>query len=177
MTPSPTQDTVITALRTFLLAVLPVGTDVILAQVNRVPEPTDPNFVLMTPIRQIRLSTNVRSDEIPPISSTSSITQSVEHVIQMDVHGPASGDNAVVIATLLRDQYGVDQFAAVDENVIPLYSEDPRQLPFINAESQYEDRWVIEAYIQANQTITITQQFADVVDVTLLEVDATYPPS
>jgi hypothetical protein len=55
---SLTQPQVMAALRRFLLNALPSNTDVILAQVNRVPEPRRPNFVVMTPLRQARLETN-----------------------------------------------------------------------------------------------------------------------
>lgn len=55
---TPTQSDVLTVLRAFLLAVLP-GLEVVLAQVNRVPEPKGSDFVTMTPLFQNRLSTNV----------------------------------------------------------------------------------------------------------------------
>jgi lysophospholipase L1-like esterase len=59
VTIAPTQVQVQTALRTFLAAILPAGTDIIIAQQNRVPEPSSSNFVVMTPIRMTRLRTNV----------------------------------------------------------------------------------------------------------------------
>lgn len=59
MTPSPTQSNVMAALRSFLLAVLPAGVEVLQAQLNRVPEPSGANYVLMTPRRLTRLRTNV----------------------------------------------------------------------------------------------------------------------
>lgn len=60
---SPTQSDIAAALRSFLLSVVPAGVEVILAQANRVPEPASPNFIVMTPLRMPRLSTNVDSDE------------------------------------------------------------------------------------------------------------------
>lgn len=65
MTPSPTTSQVLASLRTFLLAVLPAtGSDglpveVILAQINRVPEPKASDFVIITPTRFERIETNV----------------------------------------------------------------------------------------------------------------------
>ena len=58
---APDQSAVLKALRTFLLSILPSKVEVILAQVNRVPEPKAKDFVLMTPIRRERLETNVDS--------------------------------------------------------------------------------------------------------------------
>jgi hypothetical protein len=56
---TPSQSDTTTALRSFLIGyVLPPNVDVILAQVNRVAEPSNPDFVMMTPIRRRRLETN-----------------------------------------------------------------------------------------------------------------------
>jgi hypothetical protein len=54
----PTQSDAATALRAFLLEVMPAGTEVVLGQPNQVPEPAGDNFVVMTPIRIMRLGTN-----------------------------------------------------------------------------------------------------------------------
>jgi hypothetical protein len=98
-------------------------------------------------------------------------------VMQIDVHGPNSADNAQVISTLMRDDYAVQFFKALSSTVAPLYADDPKQIPFVNDQQQYEDRWVIEAMLQANQTVPVPQQFADVIGpVVLVPVEATYPP-
>src|SRR6185437_12579299 len=55
---SLTEDQAFTALRAFLLSILPAGVEVVQAQDNRVPEPSGADFVLMTPLRQERLSYN-----------------------------------------------------------------------------------------------------------------------
>lgn len=119
-----------------------------------------------------------------------------EWTIQLDVHGPNSANNAVIITTLWRDNYAVEQFAQFQaappgwnqlppgggntlvfpfNAMAPLWVEDARQAPFINAEEQYENRWVIDAKLQTNQVVTVSQQFADTVDVGLLNVDVTFP--
>jgi hypothetical protein len=152
-----TEPQAFTALRAFLLAILPAGTDAVRGQVNRVPEPACPNFVIMTPIHRMRLATNVDSYDdaaltgsiagttltvtavefgtiqvgapvygagvaaataitapgtgtggvgtyvISPAQSVTSqalfagiahVSQSTQITIQLDVHGPASADNA-----------------------------------------------------------------------------------
>ena len=54
-----TEVAVFTALRSFLLQIVPVpGTEVIRAQINRVPEPKTTNFILMTQVTRTRLATN-----------------------------------------------------------------------------------------------------------------------
>jgi len=101
--------------------------------------------------------------------------QPTEVVMQVDVHGPNSADNVQIISTLFRDAYGVMKFNEINANITPLFTSDPRQVPFMNAEQQLETRWIIEAHLQVNQQVLVPQQFADVVEIDLINVDATYP--
>lgn len=96
--------------------------------------------------------------------------------VQLDVHGPASGDNAQVLATLLRDEYATTLFSASGLDLQTLYAADPRrQAPFVNAENQWEERWVVTASLQANWMVQVPQDFADRVNVELINVDVVYP--
>lgn len=106
------------------------------------------------------------------------VVQNTKIVIQADVHGPNSADNAQVISTLLRDSYGIQSFADQSPNygVTPLFTEDPRQMPFVNGEQQYEDRYVVEIALQVNPVISVPQQFADAATVEAISVEATFPP-
>ena len=106
---------------------------------------------------------------------TMAAMQETEVTIQADVHGPAAADNAARIATLFRDQFGVDAFAAQGVALAPLYTSDPRQMPFDNGEQQVEERWVIDLVMQANVTVTTTGQFADQLSATAEAVEAAYP--
>ena len=102
--------------------------------------------------------------------------QSGEAVIQLDVHGPNGADNATKVSTLLRDDYGVAAFAALNPRVVPLYADDPRQMPFINENQQYEDRWIVEVHLQVNAVVSgIPQEFADVYSVDVISVEAEFP--
>ncbi len=103
-------------------------------------------------------------------SGVQDISQSVEITYQLDVHGPGSSDNAETITTLMRDDYAVEAFAALNPAVSPLHADDPRQMAFINEESQYEDRWIVEALIQAVQTLAVPQQAAAQLQVGLYRV-------
>lgn len=58
VTISPSQSDMQTALRSFMLSVLPTDCDIVAAQDNRVAEPSMANFVVVTPIRFVRLATN-----------------------------------------------------------------------------------------------------------------------
>lgn len=245
ITVTPNQADIQSALRTFLLTLLPAGTEVVEGQDNRVPEPNSPNFVVMTTIRRPRLATNLDSyvdnfylgsiadttmtvsqidqgevkigatvfgiDVAPNTTIASQLTglpggvgtyaitpsqalnsrllasgeiqamQSTDVVIQLDFHSPdvaVANDMAQIISTMFRDSYAVSAFAAIIDDVIPLYADDPIQVPFINGEMQYETRWIVNAHIQANQTVKgIPQQFADQVQTGIINVDAVYPPA
>lgn len=111
------------------------------------------------------------------------ILQPTKITMQLDVHGPTSSDNAQLISTLFRDEYATDFFAQACLNlnlpelaVAPLYADDPLQTVFVNAEDQMEFRYVVEAVIQANQSIIVPSQFAGNLNLNLIDVDATYPP-
>lgn len=234
---SPTQSQEFEALRTFLLSILPDGVQVFQAQINRVSEPSVSDFVVMTPLRRPRLSTNVDMSadvkfigsmdgnllnvtsvafgtvltgsqvlgigvaantrigvqlngtsggvgqyKLSPSQTLSnqilssgqlSIMQPTQWEVQLDVHGPDSADNAQIISTLFRDGYATENFSDL---VSPLYADDPQQIPFINGEDQYENRWVINAVMQVNPVVAVPQQYADTIDITLQNVEATFPP-
>lgn len=243
--PVPGQFGELTALRNFLISVLPTGTDVILAQVNRVPEPTSANFCVMTPISRARLGTNIDvcidcaftgsiAGNVLTVSAmnlgtivlghqllgvdltgvpiiltqtsgtpggigayTLSVTQGTvtsevlacgvfealeptQICIQIDVHGDPlndlSADNSQTITTLFRDSWAVDQFASYGYAVTPLFCEAAKQIPWQDENQQIENRWVIDAYLEAKQVVTVPQAFAAAVKVGLIDVDAAYPP-
>ena len=104
------------------------------------------------------------------------ILQPVDLEVQLDVHGPGSADNAQIISTLFRDDYACEFFAAQSAEIAPLYADDPRQLPFVNDQNQYENRWVVAAHLQVNATVTVGQQFAAALAAGIISVEATYPP-
>ncbi len=114
-------------------------------------------------------------------SGAKSITQAAQVCIQLDFHsgaGGAAGNMAQTVSTLLRDAYGTQKFAEQDPPVAaPLYADDPRLMPFLNGEQQYEWRWVVEAMLQVNQTVSVPAQYADSIDVEIVSVDVAYPPS
>ena len=107
-------------------------------------------------------------------AGTTSLLQKAECVIQVDVHGPHATDNAQIISTTFRDEYGVELFGGSSGLISPLYADDPRQMPFMNAEQQYENRAIVEVHLQVNQTVIVPQQFATAVEVDIVEAE--YPP-
>ncbi|AYJ74279.1 hypothetical protein phiE131_013 [Burkholderia phage phiE131] len=177
VTISITESQVFTALRSFLLGILPAGVEVVKAQGNGVGEPVGGDFVVMNSIASPRIATNVEGYTDPGTNpGTRNSMQAIEARIQLNVHGPNSGDNAAIISTLFRDEYACIQFATVNPDIQPLYSEIPRQMPFINGENQFEQRWIIELALQYNPITQTPQDFADEVIPQIVSVDAAYPP-
>lgn len=236
---SLTEEQIFTALRSFLLSILPSGIEVVQAQTNYVAPPSGSDYVTMTSSMTERLSTNV--DDTADALCTGSIAGTVltitavqygtirvgspvfgvgvatgtvvtalgsgtggsgtytvntaqsvasgaiacgttdmlmpaKMTVQLDVHGPGSSDNAVIITGAFRDSYAVDQFNLSGFDVAPLFTSDAKQLPFVNDSQVIEQRWVIDAVIQINPVLTAAQQFADALAVTPKSVDATFPP-
>jgi hypothetical protein len=177
---SLTEAQTLTALRSVLLAY--VGSiEVFRAQVNRVPEPQGVDYIEMTPITRERLSTNVDvySDgflRTPKYPGTSNALQPTQVGVQLDIHGPNSADTTQIISTMFRDRAACALFTATGFDVQLLFASEPHQAPFINAENQYETRWSMDVELQANPIVTTAQDFAAVVTVGLINVDAKFPP-
>jgi len=176
MTPSIQQAQVSGVLRSFLLTILPTGVEVIIAQQNLVPEARADNFILLTLLGRVRLGTNTVSwdQTMGGNPSVATDAEAVSIAMQLDFHGANSTDNAQVFAALFRSAYACDYMAAT--GVSPDYCTDGHQMPFINGEDQWEDRWVLNAVMDCVIAVQAPQQFANTLVVDLINVDANYPP-
>ncbi len=167
--PSVTETEVFTALRAFILTI--VGCEVIRAQTNRVAMPLG-DFIALTPLAQTPLETNTDTYT----DTTKSIERPTRLDIQIDCYGALASDRATAISTLLRDSYAVDQFALLGYDVTPLYATDAHQMPLVDGEEQYEERWTFEAHLQTNPIITVAEETANTITPpTFTNVNATYP--
>lgn len=166
---SMTEDDVFTALRSFLLLILPAGVEVVQTQDNGVPMPQGP-FVSMNQVGAKRLATNVHTYAA---DQTMGVETDTQYTIQVDFFGPNSGDWALTFQTLFRDEFAAQNFPA---GVAPLYADDPVQMPLINGESQWEQRWRSQAVMQINPVVTVSQPSATAIEVGLAEVDTHFPP-
>lgn len=142
--------------------------------------PASPGFVSMQLTRGKQLRTpEVTWDSLAVAPTELEIEQGTELRLQLDMYGAASGDWAVVMQTLLRDETGCVALAGPDyQNPIlqPLYASDAHLAPLDDSEDQYESRWTIEAILQYNVTISVPMQFADTLELTVINVDEAYPP-
>jgi hypothetical protein len=178
-TVSITQDDLFNALGNFITSLgflnpaqvdAQIPIDVIRLPVNRNAIPVG-GFISMTPSAQVRLSTN--KTVYPPNSSGPggvvvptdfASTMNTRVDVQLDCYGPPSGDWAQILCNLLRSAYACDWFAAnVGFDITPLYADDPHQMPLVDGEQQYEERWTMNCALQSNPTVTLPQQYARVV--------------
>ena len=165
MTPSLTESQALAALRAFLLAILPAGIEVTRGQANRVPMPLG-QFVAITPTRRMQMAQNAHAYD--PTGQAETIERSTRFDFQLDVYGDASPENAQVITTLLRDEYGAT--ALKPSGVAPLYCSDPMQMPLIAGEQQYIDRWTMTVALHSNVGVTVPMGFANTLITTLTEI-------
>ncbi|AYO83578.1 phage neck terminator protein [Methylobacterium brachiatum] len=106
------------------------------------------------------------------------LKQATRVVFQLDVHSEDMGrasDMAQTMSTVLRDDVGVQLLKASGLPISPLFADDPKQIPFQTGEQQTEDRYVVECHLQADQTITPDQEFADEVVVDRVAADLFFP--
>lgn len=173
MTVSVTQDAAFTALRGFIVAAAPSGTEVLRGQTNRVPMPASANWVLMTQLRRPVMSTAVRTETPPtaPIPATGTVINEVSTGLwfQVDVYGPLAADTAQTLATLFRSLWGTAQFAGT--HLAPLDCTDPAQMPLIAGEQQWIQRWTMQMGLHGNIAVSVPQDFADTLITTLSEID------
>ena len=173
MTPSITESNVFQALGDFLANILPVGTAVVRGQQNRVAEPAGTNYAVMWPLNRERIALNTDSYT----SIARNVVQAMKITLQVDLHGSASAENATLLSTLARDEYGVNFFASDTLGALgiqPLYTSEPRQMPFMDGEQQSEEKWTVEVTMQVNPVISLPQDSANQLSVKTISNVSTF---
>lgn len=171
---APVLDDLFTALGDFIQSMLPTNTPIVQGLDNRVPEPLPAaGFVVMTAVTTLRLATTVDSwDQTLTAPTTLEHHNSIQVGIQVDFYGPSSMDWANMFSTLFRNTVGCDALAPTCQ---PLYADDAVQAPLIDGEEQYEQRWLVNAQLEYDPTVSTAQDFADTLEVGLINVDVAYP--
>ncbi len=94
---------------------------------------------------------------------------------QLDIYGPKAGDNTKIIEALFRSEVGVELIgSAVSWDIVPLYCDEARQMPLVDGEEQYEQRFTMDACLQVSPVIGTPQQFATSVHVHTVEAGPIY---
>jgi hypothetical protein len=109
------------------------------------------------------------------------LQQNARAVVQLDFHtaDTTAADLAQTVSTTLRDEFGVDFFSALpmpQNSIAPLYADDPRYVPFVNDQGQYEWRVTLDAHFQVNQIVSVPIEYADAFKVIPVSVYAEFPP-
>lgn len=164
-----TIDNIIDVLADF---VEPICGEVQQAQVDRIPMPKG-QFCIMTPLRFPRLSTtrDIKQDTGDPQTSAMGYTEVRQADIQVDIYGAGAGDRAIALETAFSSSYGYDTIKAIDSRLAPLYSSDAIQAPMVNAESQWQERWVLTLSLQAHITVSMQQDYFDKAEISTEMVD------
>lgn len=158
-----------------LTAILPTGVVVLQAWPNRTAMPPPaPGFAVMSCNLQKALRTPVETwDRDNPDPNALTIEQGTRVRVQVDFYGAESGSWAIILTTVMRNEYACKALTPM----APLYCDDAKQAPLVDAEAQYESRWIVDANLQYNPVVTAPMQFADQLAATLINVDERYPPS
>lgn len=173
---TPIQRDVYVVMKAFIVTVIGLDPSLILQGLpNRSAMPAaSPGFVMMQLARMKQLRTPESTWDVTDLNPNQlAVEQGTELRMQLDLYGKTSGDWAVMLQTLLRDETGCVALAPTCQ---PLYASDAHLAPLDDSESQYEQRWTIEAILQYNPVTSVPMQFADTLEVTVINVDEAYPP-
>lgn len=176
LTVTPVQRSVYVAVKALVVTVTGLDPSLVLQGLpNRsAMPPAAPGFVTMQLARLKQLRTPEETwdhTDVAPVALD--VEQGTELRLQLDLYGATSGDWGVMLQTLLRNEAGCVALAPTCQ---PLYASDAHLAPLDDSESQYEQRWTIEAILQYNPVTSVPMQFADTLAVTVINVDEAYPP-
>ncbi len=116
---------------------------------------------------------------VPLAAGTALITQPTRITIQVDVYGLNSANNVETVSTLFRDDYASLWFQRqgyAASGIGPLDIGQPRQMAFVDAEQNYEERWTVDLALQVNQVVSPSQDFADNAVVSPVPADIIFRP-
>ena len=105
------------------------------------------------------------------------LLQTLQVTYQLDVHGDHAASNAMLISTMFRDEVGQRIFGHYGaSNIAPISCDSPTQMPFENENQQIETRWVLNADLSINVSMTAPQEFADKLKIyPILPADIVFP--
>lgn len=169
---SITEDNVFDSLVAFVKTVLGSDVEVVRGYDNRVAQPLD-SYVQLTEVTNTLIATNETLYVDPGVGvGTRSIKSQTKLMVQVDCYGELAANWSIALSRLFRDPFGCKELAPICE---PLYATVARMMPLVNGSMQYERRYMFEAFVQYNPVITVSQEFADSLNLTLLNVDKVYP--
>lgn len=116
------------------------------------------NYVVISPGVKERLDQGTRDYDV--VNGLVLIGRHTKYTYQVDCYGPLGPDWADTIAVAWRSPWACEQLALVaGQPVTPLYADEPQQLNVVNAELQYEQRYMLRLVLQTNQVVALPQDF------------------
>lgn len=155
MATSISDQQIFTALDTYLKVIIP-GVEIVQAQDNFVPMPIAP-FILINNVSQRRLTWPVES-YFDPVITVGNITYTIptEYIIQLDFVGNNAASQASAVFATFTTNYVYQLFPS---GIKPLYAQDARQMPLIDGETNYNQRWMLDVHIQYNPDLALPQEY------------------
>lgn len=149
---------------------------------NMTSTPPGVSYVVIQPGVKVRQNQIVRDYDAN--AGVVNNERSTNYAYQVDCYGPNGPDLADTIAIAWRSMWACDYFAGLRATptpgaplpVTPLYADEPQQLNVVNAELQYEQRFMLKLYLQTNQVVALPQDFFDVPPAIDVTVPADYLP-
>jgi hypothetical protein len=140
------------------------------------------SYIVISPGIAVRQNQIVRTYD--SINLLSNNERSTTFSYQVDCYGPSGPDYANTVAIAWRSMWACDYFAGNNATptpgaplpVTPLYADEPQQLNVVNAELQYEQRFMCKLFLQANQVVGLPQDFFTQTPPTTIIVADLLPP-
>jgi hypothetical protein len=162
-----TENAILAQLRAMIIALTGYAPEnVIRGRANSAPMPTGP-FVVVQSLGRMAWRTNIEKWDAP--NNAIDLDAGLQVAFQVDAYGPSAADVATMMAVATRSTWSQQYVSA-------MYASDPKQLTFINAEEQFEERWSFDAVLAYNPTVAVPQDYFTAVDIGLEPVDVYFPP-
>ena len=140
------------------LAILPLFNAEIVRGLDNQVSPPIGDYIVITPIMNVRQGTN----ETTYTQDLRNDSVLYTYTIQIDAYGVQSGNIINTLNLLFRGDY------FNDKGFTPLTCSNPRQFYFEGNEHQMIERWQMDIEVSYNPIVSITQQFANTLNVNLL---------
>jgi hypothetical protein len=173
-----TDNDIYNALCAFIILCVPEGTPIQRGQLNQVPEPNVDCVILTTIGAPRRIGTNLDTTEAVIVDGvlqgfTAAVEADFEYEVQADFYSENAESWSMAAELLWRDKIGYNQ---MPDGMKPLYSEGRRQLPFVSAEKQWVQRWMLSLFLDYQPIWTQPTQAATAITVIPEPIDVFYPP-
>ena len=161
--------------------IMPAPAHIVRGWGNRAALPASNVFAVLTLIGAARRGTNVRSYAMPPQPDVDpnldlNIAMLTLYDVQVDFCGEDEltvGDMAARLVILGRDAVGVDFFRQY--GLSALYADDPRALPFVNDQKQYQTRYSVTLHLCGRADVDISAPAFEKVRVNIENTDEHHP--